>query len=170
MSKARIAVISTGGTIEKTYDELEGVLHNQVSVLDVMLASLLLEGVEIVRVPLMNKDSLAMTAADHQLIADTAGSMGAGHDGVVIVHGTDGMAATGEVMVERLGAPRVPMVLTGAMRPYVMRNSDALQNFTEALLAVQILTPGIYVAIHNKVLAFPGVVKDRQRGTFVRAE
>ena len=36
----RIALISTGGTIEKTYDELRGVLENQVSVLDVMLASL----------------------------------------------------------------------------------------------------------------------------------
>ena len=33
-------MISTGGTIEKTYDELSGVLANQVSVLDVMLASL----------------------------------------------------------------------------------------------------------------------------------
>ena len=40
MTKKRIALISTGGTIEKTYDELSGVLANQVSVLDVMLASL----------------------------------------------------------------------------------------------------------------------------------
>ncbi len=33
--KKRIALISTGGTIEKTYDELSGVLANGVSVLDV---------------------------------------------------------------------------------------------------------------------------------------
>jgi L-asparaginase len=169
MAKRRIAVISTGGTVEKTYNELEGVLHNEVSVLDVMIATLLLEGVEIVRVPLMNKDSLAMTDADHALIADTAGSMAANHDGVVVTHGTDTLSVTGDCMVERLGTPRVPLVLTGAMRPYVMRNSDALQNFTEALLAVQILAPGVYVAIHNKVLTFPGVVKDRARGTFIRA-
>ena len=44
--KRRIALISTGGTIEKTYDELSGVLANKVSVLDVMLASLELRGVE----------------------------------------------------------------------------------------------------------------------------
>jgi len=169
MAKARISIISTGGTVEKTYDELEGVLHNDVSVLDVMLASLLLEGVEIVRVPLMRKDSLSMTAADHQLIADTAGSMAATHDGVVIVHGTDKLERTGETLIERLGSPRVPIVLTGAMRPYIMRASDALQNLTEALLAVQLLAPGVYVAIHNKVLQFPGVVKDRTKGTFVRS-
>ena len=165
----RIALISTGGTIEKTYDELEGVLHNQVSVLDVMIASLQLEGTELVRVPLLNKDSLDMTEADHRLIAETAASMSAGHAGVVIVHGTDTLARTGEMLVEVLRSPEVPVVLTGAMRPYVMRNTDALQNLTEALIAVQLVPPGAYVAMHGQVLAFPGVVKDRSRGTFVRA-
>jgi len=168
MAKRRIALISTGGTVEKTYDELEGVLHNEVSVLDIMLASLLLEGVEIVRVPLMNKDSLDMTDADHTLIARTAESMAVAYDGVVVLHGTDRLARTGDRMVELLGVPMVPVVLTGAMRPYVMRHTDAMQNLTEALLAVQILAPGVYVAIHNKVLAFPGVKKDRTKGTFVR--
>ncbi|MHC4991134.1 MAG: asparaginase domain-containing protein, partial [Planctomycetota bacterium] len=60
-------------------------------------------------------------------------------------------------------------VLTGAMRPYQLRNTDATQNLTEALLAVQLLLPAVYVVMHNHVLAFPGVVKDAQRGTFVRA-
>ncbi|MHC4938774.1 MAG: asparaginase domain-containing protein [Planctomycetota bacterium] len=169
MAKKRIAVISTGGTVEKTYDALEGVLHNEFSVLDIMLADLKLEGVEIVRVPLMNKDSLEMTEADHVLIARTAESMGANHDGVVVLHGTDRLALSGEKMVELLGTPRVPVVLTGAMQPYVMRHSDAMQNVTEALLAVQIVEPGIHVAIHNKILTFPGVVKDRSRGTFIKA-
>jgi len=168
MARRRIALLSTGGTIEKTYDELAGVMQNRVSVLDVMLASLLLEGVEIVRVPLMNKDSLEMVAADHTLIAQTAGSMAAAHDGVVIVHGTDRLAVTGERIVELLGTPRVPVVLTGAMRPYVMRNTDALQNLTEALLAVQLVAPGVYVSMHNAVLAFPGVVKDPAIGGFVK--
>jgi L-asparaginase len=168
--KARIALISTGGTIEKSYDEMQGVLQNKVSNLDVMLATLALEGVEIIRVPLMNKDSLEMTPSDHLLIAQTVGSMAATHEGVVVVHGTDRLAVTGEKIVELHGTPRVPVVLTGAMRPYVMRNSDALQNLTEALCAVQVAAPGVYVAMHNRVLRFPGVVKDPRRGTFVRQE
>ncbi len=166
MTKRRIAVISTGGTIEKTYDEFQGVLENQLSVLDVMLASLQLEGADLVRVPLMNKDSLEMSDADHTLIAETAGSMAAAHDGVLIVHGTDTLAVTGEKVVELLGTPRVPIVLTGAMRPYVLRNTDALQNLTEALVAAQFLAPGVWAVMHNQVLRFPGVTKDRQRGTF----
>lgn len=170
MKKHRIAIISTGGTVEKTYNELEGVLHNAFSVLDVMLASLLLDGMEIVRVPLMNRDSVEMTEADHTLIAETAGAMCHAHDSVVIVHGTDRLADTGERVVEVVESPRVPIVLTGAIRPYMMRNTDALQNFTEALLAVQILEPGVYCVMHNKVLRFPGVVKDYEKGTFRYAD
>lgn len=168
MARKRIAIISTGGTIEKTYDELQGVLENRISVLDVMLASLVLNGVEIVRVPLMNKDSLEMSDDDHTLIARTAGNLATVHDGVVVTHGTDRLPMTGERMVKLLGVPHVPIVLTGAMRPYLLRNTDALQNLTEALLAVQMIEPGVYVAMHNKVLQFPGVVKDTDRGTFVR--
>ncbi len=166
----RVALISTGGTIEKTYDELGGVLENTVSVLDVMLASLDLRGVELVRVPLMNKDSLDMTERDHTLIAQTASAMATTHDGVVIVHGTDSLSETGERVVELASELRVPVVLTGAMRPYMLRTTDAIQNLTEALLAVQVMPAGVYVTIHNRVLAFPGVVKDRERGTFVRAD
>jgi L-asparaginase len=180
----RVALISTGGTIEKTFDELHGVLHNRVSVLDAILASLEIEGVAIERVPLMNKDSLEMTEADHDLIAATAAGQAARHDGVVIVHGTDRLTRTGERIHGLLfgagaaAAPatgpaplphaRKPIVLTGAMRPYELRRTDAVQNLTEALLAVQIVPPGVYVAMHNQVLAFPGVRKDYERMTFTK--
>ena len=165
----RIALISTGGTIEKTYDELSGVLSNRISVLDYMLSSLQLRGIRIDRVALMNKDSLEMTEADHDLIATTVAHYAASHDGVVIVHGTDRLAKTGQRVHERLATPRVPIVLTGAMRPFEMRSTDALQNLTEALMAVQLLKPGVYVAMHSQVLAFPGIEKDPKAGTFVKA-
>jgi len=92
------------------------------------------------------------------------------HDGVVIVHGTDRLAVSGERVVELVGTPASPIVLTGAMRPYELRSTDALQNLVEALVAVQLVAPGVYVAMHNQVLQFPGVVKDRGAGTFVKVE
>ncbi len=165
--KRRIALISTGGTIEKTYDELSGVLANHISVLDVMLVSLELRGIDVQRVQLMNKDSLDMTPEDHTLIAETASRMAETMSGVVVVHGTDRLAQSGNRIVE-LGTPKSPIVFTGAMRPYELRSTDALQNLTEALLAVQIVGPGVYVAMHNQVLKFPGVRKDKDKGTFVR--
>ena len=168
MTKRHIALISTGGTIEKTYDELSGLLRNDVSTLDVILGGLELRGVHIVRVPLMNKDSLEMSDDEHSLIADTAITFSKTHDGVVIVHGTDRLADTGNRIVERSPEPPVPVVLTGAMRPYELRHTDALQNLTEALLAVQLVAPGVYVAMHNRVLRFPGVRKDRESRTFTK--
>jgi len=167
--KRSIALISTGGTIEKTYDELRGVLSNQVSVLDIMLASLELRGVDIQRVQLMNKDSLDMSPEDHTLIAQIAGRLAEAHGGVVVVHGTDRLAVSGERVVELVGTPAAPIVFTGAMRPFELRNTDALQNLTEALIAVQLVPPGVYVAMHNQVLRFPGVTKDPERRTFVKA-
>ena len=77
------------------------------------------------------------------------------------------MAASGETTFA-LGTPDAPIVFTGAMRPFELRDTDALQNLTEALLAVRLLDTGVYVAIHNRVLAFPGVVKDHGVGTFVK--
>ena len=166
--KRSIALISTGGTIEKTYDELRGVLSNQVSVLDIMLATLELRGVEIHCVQLMNKDSLDMSTEDHTLIAETAGRLAASHVGVIVVHGTDRLAVSGERVVELVARPAAPIVFTGAMRPWELRSSDALQNLTEALIAVQLVGPGVYVAMHNQVLQFPGVIKDPERRTFVK--
>ncbi len=165
----RIALISTGGTIEKTYDELRGVLTNEVSNLDVMLAGLELRGLRLTRLTLMNKDSLDMSEGDHDLIARAVRAQAECHDGVVVVHGTDRLAVTGERICTAAPALTVPVVLTGAMRPFALRTTDAMQNLTEALLAVQLLAPGVYVAMHNQVLRFPGVVKDPRLGTFVKA-
>ncbi len=166
----RIALLSTGGTIEKTYNESDGTITNQRSVLDIMLAGLILRGVVIERVPVMNKDSLLMSEADHERIAAVSALYADSHEGIVITHGTDRLQFTGEQLVRKLGSsPRVPIVLTGAMRPYELRTTDALQNLTEALLAVQLATPGVYVAMHNQVLRFPGVIKDTEAQRFVRA-
>ena len=89
----------------------------------------------------------------------------------MICHGTDRLAVSGHRIHERLiaaGKLTKPIVLTGAMRPYELRRTDAVQNLTEALCAVQILPPGVYVSMHNRVLAFPGVRKDYDRMTFVK--
>ena len=168
-AQRRIALLTTGGTIEKTYNASEGTLSNVRTVLDTMLATLTLNGVSVDRIAVMNKDSLEMDAADHERITLAVEHYGASHDGVVITHGTDRLEVTGETIEHRIGGSlRVPVVLTGAMRPYELRETDAFQNLIEALLAVQLLDPGVYVVMHNEALRFPGVVKDHELLRFVR--
>jgi L-asparaginase len=116
----------------------------------------------------MNKDSMDMTDDDHTFIADTALRFSDELDGVVVVHGTDRLANTGERILSRDMGPQSPIVLTGAMRPYELRSTDALQNLTEAFLAVQVVGAGVYVSMHNQLLQFPGVHKDLDLGTFVK--
>ena len=166
MSDFKLSLVSTGGTIEKTYQPLSGTLTNTMSVLDHMLAQIRTPDLTIERIALMNKDSLEMTEGDHQRIAVTAYAEAGSSDGVVVVHGTDRLAESGEA-VAAFGRPQAPIVFTGAMRPYELRDTDAMQNLVEALLAVRLVDPGVYVAMHNRLLRFPGVTKDRQAGTFV---
>ena len=167
-----ITLITTGGTIEKTYDERSGELTNQRSIVRRMLSELRLEDTEINVLELMSKDSQFMTDDDRGRIMEVVRAMcGVGEGeggGVVILHGTDTLAVTGEHLVQCIPEPRVPVVLTGAMRPYEMKQSDALQNLTEAIFATGVLPPGIYCVAHGRVLPFPGVRKDPERGTFVR--
>jgi len=170
----RVDLITTGGTIEKTYDEQSGELANRRSFVRRMLSELRLEDTTVHVVELMSKDSLDMTAADRESIAEavrTACARGEEEElsGVVVLHGTDTLAQTGECLYKSIPQPRVPVVLTGAMRPFEMKQSDALQNLTEAIFATGVLHPGIYCAAHGRVLAFPGVRKDLARGTFVKA-
>jgi len=169
-----ITIISTGGTIEKTYDELTGELDNRISVLGRMLRHLRLEDTTIKTVVLMAKDSLEMTDDDRRRVVEAVRAVTDNPEdksaGVVVLHGTDTLADTGELLQAELPEPRFPIVLTGAMRPYEMKRSDALQNLTEAIFAAGTTTPGVYFAGHGKLLRFPGVTKDRSLGTFVHAD
>lgn len=172
---ARIVLVTTGGTIEKTFDESTGELANRRSIVHRMLSELRLEDIAVEVVELMSKDSLEMTDGDRAAIVEAVDdALAADGDappvaGVVVLHGTDTLAATGERLARELPRPPVAVVLTGAMRPFEMKRSDALQNLTEALFAAQALPGGVYCVAHGRALTFPGVVKDRERGTFTRA-
>jgi L-asparaginase len=166
----RITLVTTGGTIEKVYDESTGELANRDSIVERMLGELRLEGAEVEVVHLMSKDSLDLTDEDRQAIVDGVARVLDGCDGVVVLHGTDTLSVTGEKLARELVELSAPVVLTGAMRPFEMKRADALQNLTEALFATGVLPAGVYCVAHGQALRFPGVVKDRERGTFCRAE
>jgi L-asparaginase len=165
-----ISIITTGGTIEKTYDEATGSLENRRSILDRMLRRLRLAETRANVIELMSKDSLMMSDEDRTTIAEAVEvGLRATPDGVLVLHGTDTLHLTGEHLHARFSNPPAPIILTGAMRPFEMRASDALQNLTEALFATGVLAPGVYCVAHGRALKFPGVVKDRAKGGFVKA-
>ncbi|MEA3239390.1 MAG: asparaginase [Candidatus Bipolaricaulota bacterium] len=161
-----ITILTTGGTIEKTYNERDGSLRNYHTILPEILAGLRLPDLDVSYEQVVFKDSLEMTEDDRQRILAAARRALPASDAIVILHGTDTMAETGELLSGELTDLQIPVILTGAMGPYKFRNSDALQNVTESLLAARLVSPGVYVVMHNRVLRFPGVVKDRDNLTF----
>lgn len=171
-----LTLLTTGGTIEKVYDPHTGTLENRGSIVRRMLRRLRLEDTYVRITELMSKDSLLMTDADRMAIIqavrhaiETPPNRPAppACQAVVILHGTDTLTHTGEAL-HAAGPWPVPICLTGAMRPYEMQRSDALQNLTEAILASSLLPPGVYCVTHGRALAFPGVEKDRDAQTFVK--
>ncbi len=164
--KQKVIVITTGGTIEKTYDEESGVLTNRGSQLQEMLKRLRLPYTAIQHHDLLCKDSLEMTDKDRLMIALAVENFLELKAPILILHGTDTMELTAQYLYEKIPAVAVPIILTGAMKPFGFENSDALQNFTEALLAATLVPPNVYISMHGKVHAMPGVRKNKEKGTF----
>jgi len=54
------------------------------------------------------------------------------------------------------------------MRLYKFRDTDALQNGIESLLAARVVVPGVCTVMHNHALSFPGIVKDHEHLTFTK--
>ena len=163
----RVYVLTTGGTLEKVYSEQTGAVQNLDSKIDRYLRALRLPDLEVQTFRLMNKDSLEMTDDDRARVLAAVREKLADPAPIVITHGTDTMVDTGLMLKHSLPDLSVPIVLTGAMTPLGFEASDGLQNLTESLLAVRLLAPGVYVAMHNQVFPVDRVRKDREAARFV---
>jgi len=165
----RVAILTTGGTIEKTYNESDGTLANVGPVLHHIVARLRHYDMDIRYIPVMSKDSLEIDDGDRETILYAVKAALPQSDAIIVIHGTDTLTVTGEYLHADLPDLEMPIVMTGAMRPYEFRDTDAVQNVTESLLACRLLDPGVWVVMHNRAFRLPGVVKDRTRMTFVPA-
>lgn len=168
MKKQKVRVLTTGGTIEKSYDELEGTLYNKDSLISLLLSKVRLPHTEIEVQEIMAKDSLQMEDEDRKAILsavkenlDTP---------TVILHGTDTMELTAQTCFYNLSELKHPVIFTGAMRPAGFEDSDARQNFIEALLASRLLEGGVYISFHGAIFPLPQVTKSKALRTFVATE
>ena len=156
-----IRIIVTGGTFDKRYDEIEGELNFKETHLPDILRQVRVSLPVVVETNQLI-DSLNMTDDDrrHVLVAcrDAAESQ------IVVTHGTDTMVETARVLAEAVLDKTI--VLTGAMVPYSVVGSDSLFNLGGSMSAVQLLPPGVYVAMNGRVFAWDKVRKDRGRGIF----
>ena len=162
-----IRIFVTGGTFDKQYNELTGTLTFK----DSHVAEMLRLGrcrADVSIRTLMMIDSLEMTQADRDLIVDACRR--AAEDRIVITHGTDTMVETARAIGAAAAAfAGKTVILTGAMVPYAFGSSDGLFNLGSAVSFVQVLPPGIYVAMNGRCFRWDAVRKNCDTGTFEAA-
>jgi len=156
-----IRVFVTGGTFDKTYDEIRGAL----SFTDTHLTEMLQLGrsrVDVTVRTLMMVDSLDMTGADRELIVRNC--LQCPESRIVITHGTDTMVETARALAA--GVQDKTVVLTGAMIPYAFGSSDGLFNLGSALSFAQVLPANVYIAMNGQHFLWDKVRKNRETGVF----
>jgi L-asparaginase len=159
-----IRIFVTGGTFDKEYNELTGSLFFKDTHLPEMLRLGRCRAAVSVRT-LMMIDSLEMTDADRMLIVQQCRQ--SAERRIVITHGTDTIVDTARALAT--ADPPLDdktIVLTGAMIPYAFGSSDGLFNLGSAVSFVQVLAPGVYVAMNGRCFRWNSVRKNRETGIF----
>ena len=156
-----IRIFVTGGTFDKTYDEIRGRLAFGDTHLEEMLA-LGRSRVQVNVRTLMMIDSLDMTDADRKTIVRNCADCEESR--IVVTHGTDTMIETARSIAADVEGKTI--VLTGAMIPYAFGSSDGLFNLGSALSFAQVLRPGVYIAMNGQHFEWDKVRKNRETGVF----
>lgn len=140
-----IRILTTGGTIDKVYFDQKSTFEvGEPQIIEVLREVNVT--VPYALTPLLRKDSLELTDADRQLIRQAVEA--AGESRILLTHGTDTMVETARVLQ---GIAGKTIVLTGAMQPARFRQTDAVFNIAAAFTAVQLLPPGVYIAMNGQL-------------------
>lgn len=158
-----VLLIQTGGTIDKDYSA-----HGLAN--DFIIAEPTAERVinkvnpsfAYKTLDLLKKDSSDLTHDDRLLIKQACEN--ADEKLIIITHGTDTMTDTAQAID---GITDKIIVITGAMRPERFSNSDADFNLGTAVGALNVLEPGVYIAMSGRVLPWHLIHKDYEQGQFI---
>ena len=150
----KLHVFTTGGTIDKVYFDansqfkvgepmVDFILHEAGVAFDVEITSL------------FRRDSLEITDFDRFLVHEGVAASSA--EFILITHGTDTMAETGQCLMD---IPGKTIVLTGSLSPALFQESDAAFNIGCAIGALQCAPHGAYVAMNGQVFPADKVRKN----------
>jgi len=156
----KIKIFTTGGTLDKIYfDDLSTYEVGKPRVGEILKTAKV--NFEYTIEEIFRKDSLQLTSSDRQNIkkrvADDPSRF------ILITHGTDSMTLTADTLKD---IPDKVIVLTGAIKPYLFKQSDATFNVGCAIGAMQALSPGVYIAMSGLIFKAGEVKKNRDKERF----
>ena len=159
-----IVVLTTGGTIDKTYfDALSKYQVGESVVQKLLELGRVTYPFQIVEA--LRKDSLDLTPEDREMLRAKVTELATTR--VVITHGTDTMTETARVLAS---VRDKTIVFTGSLSPARFSESDASFNLGLAFATAQVAPPGVYIAMSGQVFRADKVRKDHAAGRFVPLE
>lgn len=148
----KILLIATGGTIACKFNDnglapaLDG--DELLSYLDDLSYLCTVDCIQ-----LFNLDSTNMTYSHWAKVAKTIKDKYGDYDGFVVTHGTDTMAYAASALSYMIQNSRKPIVFTGSQKSIYMRDNDARNNLTNALIYASFDGAyGVTIVFDNKVI------------------
>jgi L-asparaginase len=162
---SNLCIMAVGGTFDKRYNPLDGSLGFGDSHIPQLLADARLNNSVRFEV-VMQIDSLDMLDTHREQLLQRCRA--ATETKLLLVHGTDTMTDSAQVLAQA-NLPKV-IVITGAMVPYALEQSDATFNLGFALGCLACLTNGVYIAMGGQVFSWDQVLKNKTLGRFQSKE
>ena len=160
-----IKILSTGGTIDKYYAPLLGNLAlGAPAAANVLTRASVTTPYQVEMV--LQKDSLEITEDERDAICERIITEPVSR--IIVTHGTDTMINTARLLAQKIkpSAWNKTVLFTGAMVPDSYGHSDAAFNIGFAFAMVQMLPPGIYVAMNGEIFDPFHVRKNHENGCF----
>lgn len=155
-------ILNCGGTFNKRYNKLDGVLEVPY---DSLAIEEILKSIELKfdMAGVIFKDSLEINLDDRKMLASII--MQSKDDSFIIIHGTDTMNETAEFLNEIFDDRKI--VLTGAMRPYEIDKVESSLNIGIAIGFLQACSKnGTYICMNGYISSYEKIFKNKKLGKF----
>ncbi len=158
-----LRIFTTGGTFDKRYDPIKGELvFKNTHLVQIIENAKLNYDVKIESITAI--DSLFMTDSLREEIAKKC--FEAKEDKIIVIHGTDTMVRTSKFIYNKCKEQNKTIILTGAMVPFALENSDALFNLGFAFGAIFNKEYGTYITMGGQIFDYDKVYKNKEIGKF----
>lgn len=159
----KVVILQTGGTIDKDYPRTAKSYAFEIAR---SAAKRILQNInpnfDYRVVTVLKKDSLDITDKDRQKIYEAC--LKIKENKIIVTHGTDTMVKTA---VKLSSIKNKLIILTGALKPERLKDSDATFNLGTAVGALNILKKGTYIAMSGRIYPWNKCKKNLKTGQFI---
>lgn len=156
-----IQFIITGGTIDKSYHPQTGELYFESTIIPDLVNQCRYQGHITFCSPFL-VDSLDMNSVQRNQILELCKNSPSSN--ITITHGTDTLIETAQALSDLKLSKTI--ILTGAMIPARVSNSDAIANISQSLTGHNTLSYGVFIGFQGQFFSPDQCFKNKEKSIF----